>query len=145
MLKLPQKYFTRVSTLKHPCLTITQKRRPVGAGDVGGAKAPIDFDKSVSHLKWGVRLYPPLYYCPPDFWTLLRLYWRNFCEFCVRGSSCLDLFNCIFQSRRNLADVGKFVSEVEPARAISFGTSAQCKDTLYSAYVVVPFDHWCIY
>ena len=58
---------------------------------------------------------------------------RNFCEFCVRGSSCLDLFNCIFQSRRNLADVGKFVSEVEPARAISFGTSAQCKDTLYSA------------
>ena len=50
---MPQKYFTRVSTLKHPCLTITQKRRPVGAGDVGGAKAPIDFDRSVIHLKWG--------------------------------------------------------------------------------------------
>ena len=49
-------------------------------------------------------------------------------------SSCL--FSTVFfkvvqcQSRRNLADVGKFVSEVEPARAISFGTSAHYKDTL---------------
>ena len=60
-----QNYFTRVSTLKHPCLTITQKHRPVGARDVGGAKAPIDLrgrgTNNTHHFTTAPRIFGPSY------------------------------------------------------------------------------------
>ena len=104
---MPQHYFTRVSTLKHPCLTITQKRRPVGAGDVGGAKAPIDFDRSVSRLKKGGGqiiptdlLLPPRFLDPPT--ALVCMYSQQihsvkgiFVSFASEGAAA-SIFSTVF-------------------------------------------------